>query len=390
VSTDRAYTIREVRTGLLGYQLAAVARHSGVDAVRLAEIEDQGAELTVFEADALGRVYGIDPEKLAETPITLAPGDGVEALALHEEFRDLADEVRYRVVQAANAARDLKRLREQAGATPAVGSLPRLAPERGTAAPFRQGGRHAQQLRTQERLGAAPIPSMRDFVAEHFPAITVLYAYLTSEGPAGVTFADRLRGPTIVLNLEGKNVNPCVRRFSLAHELYHVLADWNRKSPLAVLSGFLTDSSLAIEQRANGFAARLICPESRIRRIKNPASYERIRAELSGYGLHYRALQLYLDKEASVRLPPTPPPELVGIGTEPGWYQAEAPIGVGEFPLTAVPPERRTDVARVATHLHVTGKLTRRGLADALAVSPVEDLDLVLDFFGLERPSDDA
>ena len=228
---------------------------------------------------------------------------------------------------------------------------------------------------------------MRDFLSERFPGVTVLYAHLTSEGPAGVTFADAVRHPTIVLNLDGKNRNPSVRRFSLAHELYHVLADWDRRHAIAVLSGYMSDASLETEQRANGFAVRLICPPSRIRHITATTTHSEIRGEIGPYGLHYRALQLYLKKECDVRLPETPPDALIGIGTEAVWQLAESPVGIEGFPLDTVPPERRTAVARLAARLYAEGRSSRRAFADALSVSPVEDVDVVLDFFGLDRPA---
>jgi len=190
-----------------------------------------------------------------------------------------------------------------------------------------------------------------------------------------------------VLNLDGKNTNPCVRRFSLAHELYHLLVDWNRREPLATLSGFLTDSGLEREQRANGFAARLLCPESRIRKIKPTSTFAEIRETIAPYGLHYAALRLCLKKEGGVSLPPVPPAELVGVGTEPVWQRAEEPEGIEGFPLADVAPERRTHLARLAAHMFASGKISRHAFAEALDVSPMLDLEAVLSFFALDRPS---
>src|SRR5690606_30796230 len=153
---------------------------------------------------------------------------------------------------------------------------------------------HAQELRQRLELGTRPIDSVRDLVATYFPAINLLYARLTQDGPAGLSFADRFRGTTIVLNLDGKNENPCVRRFSLAHELYHILHDWNRQEPLALISGFLTDTGLEIERRANAFAMRFLCPSSKLRGVHTAQDLVTLLRE---YGLHYAAIRLYLEKE---------------------------------------------------------------------------------------------
>jgi Zn-dependent peptidase ImmA (M78 family) len=378
-------TLRDVRERLLQFRLDTAARFAGLTSERLTVLE-AGAEPSVYEAEMLSRVYGIDAEILAEEPIRLSPGDSIETLALLDEFRETSETIRYRIVQAANAARDLIRLRQLLPLTSREAydhSLPRLPVRQRVLLPHRQGALHAQELRRTLGLGTDPIQSMRDLLATHFPTIHLLHARLTEHGPAGLTFADRLRGTTIVLNLDGKNENPCVRRFSLAHELYHVLRDWNRTEPLAAISGFLTDTSLDIERRANAFAMRLLCPSSRLRAI---GSVPELGAVMREYGVHYAAMRLYLLKEGGKSFPAQPPPPLLGAGIDTKWFDAEEPVGLARFPLPEVPEERRTILSQIAAELHSAGVISRTHLAGAMGVTPATEVERVLDYLGLDPP----
>jgi Zn-dependent peptidase ImmA (M78 family) len=384
-------TLKAVRERLLGYRFESVVRLSGISADRLRAIEEQEGSPTVFEAEALSDLYGIDSDALVESPIRLAPGDAVEALASLDEFVDVPDAIRARIVGVANAARDLVALRKLQGVTGdprirftrEVRQVPNL---RRRLPPHREGAHYATEWRKLLRLGSGPITSLRDLVKERFSAVTVLYANLGPDGPAGLSFADQLRGPTMVLNLEGKNANPVVRRFSMAHELCHLVVDWDRRQSLAVLSGYLTDAGLDRERRANAFAVRFLCPQSVIPRLDREAP-SRAAEKLSGFGLPYAAVRLYLHNEANVDLPPTPPPEFTGIGTEAAWAFAEEPDGIADFPLGSVPPERRTAVAQAAARAYSSGLIPRDALARYLGVTPDADLERVLDFFALNPPA---
>lgn len=190
-----------------------------------------------------------------------------------------------------------------------------------------------------------------------------------------------------MLNLQGKNENPCVRRFSLAHELCHLLVDWNRQQPLAVLSGYLTESALDRERRANAFAVRFLCPESVLAKVKTQSPVEAAQA-LARFGLPYAAVRLYLFNEAGMNAPRVAPPEFSAIGTEAEWADNEEPNGLRNFPL-AIPPERRTLVALAAARAYSTGRIRRDEFAESLATTPDQPLERVLDFFAL-NPQNDA
>jgi Zn-dependent peptidase ImmA (M78 family) len=387
--------LRMVREQLAGMSFEFVARRAGLSTERLAALEAGSAPATMGELERLAALYGIDAEQLENEPIELAPGDGVACLASAPEFRELGDTVRAGIIAAANAARDLVRLESILGRDgrrweQLQTSIPRPGRRRDSVrVPFQEGARHARRLREHLGLGVEPIPSLLRLVRERFSAIMVLHARLGTEGPAGLAFVDRLRGPTIVLNLEGKNENACVRRVSLAHEICHLIVDWNRQEPLAMISGYVLDSAFEVEQRANAFAIRLLCPEpvvARLTRAHATAALEPALDELSRFGLPYAAIRLYLRNQAGWELPPHPTARDLERLEYPLWAQREDEPELERFPLAEVPPERRTHVAHLAAEAFSRGLLTRAAFASYLGASPLVEVERVLDALGLDQP----
>lgn len=385
----------ELRRKLLHFSPAAVSRFTAISLPRLQEIE-AGEAPTVYEAERLSEVYGIDADLLMDEPIALDPGDAISTLALLDEFQEVSAETRRAIISASSAARDLVQLEARLGEPDPwvsfVGSL-RLPRARDTDPPFAQGRHYAAHLRRKLELGLLPIASMRDLVREAFGAVAVLYADLCDPRLAGVTFADRFRGPTIVLNTRGKNENPGVRRFSLAHELCHLLVDTDRTEPLATLSGFLSDAGLDREQRANAFATRLLCPEEVVRALPAVQRSEPVaaaRALIEEYGMHYQAARLYLRNAVRLDLPPEAPRGLIGAELSDRWHLAEEPAGLNQFPIPDVPPVRRTEVAMSAAKLYATQAIGRDQFARLLGVTPVHEVERVLGYFGLDLPDADV
>lgn len=387
MQSSRYENLKELREKLVGYSREGVERLGDLPEGRLREIEEGGQPPSISELESLATLYGVDSETLADEPILIQPGDAIEAMASLDEFREIPDATKARVVSAASAARDVVSLSTLIGlpASSFEWKLPR-APARETR-PWAVGRFYAEHVRKRLRLGVKPIGSMRDMVATAFSGVNVLYAQFGQKALAGVTFADPWRGQTIVLNLGGKNENPCVRRFSLAHELCHLLIDWNRREPLATLSGFLSEAGREREQRANGFASRLLCPERVVRKLAEdhtPAvAAERLIHE---YGLHLDAAKLYLHNVANVSIPQADLPRLRVSELTNRWLDAEAPTGVLSFPLPEVPPERRTVLAEYAAELYSRSILVRDHFAALLAVTPMQDIERVVDYFGLDHP----
>ncbi len=376
--------LRDLREKFAHVRLGSVSARSGISAVRLAQIED-GDPADICELEALSRVYGIDAEHLFNLPISLPAGDVAGVLASFEEFQELQDGSRLAALSIARVARDLAALAPTSWA-----GLPRLIPC-SKSLPHERGANYAEQLRKLWGLGQGPILSMRDLLREKAPGVRILYAHLGEKGPSALSFLDSVHGPLIVLNLDGKNENPCVRRFSLAHELCHVLVDRAQGEMIASISGYRLEPQLDRERQANAFATRFICPEQAVRDAADKYRPQDIPTlVIQDYGLHYRAAQLYLKNLGVEELPFEPPNALAGLPLAPAWQRAEEPWGLEPFPLGRVPPERRTSVAFSAAAAFARGEIPRDMFAEYLGVTPGEELERVLDYFDIEGESEDC
>jgi hypothetical protein len=112
-----------------------------------------------------------------------------------------------------------------------------------------------------------------------------------------------------------------------------------------------------------------------------------IRLLISQYGVHYSAARLYLINVKNVHAPYLPPPDLGKTGIEKRWESAEQADGISNFPLSQVPAERCTLVAFLASIAYSSGHIQRDEFAEYLGLTPVSDLESVLDFFDLDPPS---
>lgn len=382
--------LRELRENTLGFRLQTVSQHTRIPLDRLESIETGDAP-DIAEIESLATVYGVPSDILSENPIALAPENAVHLLTLRNEYQEWNEHIRYRIVQISNVARDLTDLRalatDQRTQEQVKAELPPLPQRRRQDQPWKQGRNLAQAFREYFGLGEDPVPSVRDLVL-NFQSISLLHTNLSAYGPAGLTFANAQQGAVIVLNLEGKNSNPTARRVSLAHELCHFWLDWNQQEPLATVSGYLSEQQKEVEQRANAFAIRLLCPESVINRHLDQSKDGEKTAEflIKEYGLPYNAAQAYLKHTCHVSIPDRPSPRLRSVGVAPYWEGREAPEGLSHFPLPEAPMERRTVVARYAAYLYGEGKIQRDYFAEALGVPPTKRLESVLEFFGIDPP----
>jgi len=108
-------------------------------------------------------------------------------------------------------------------------------------------------------------------IEEHLQELGITVHEVTLSGPntSGAAILMEGRAPLILVNKlceRHLDANGAPRhsgiRFTLAHELCHLLADRHRGSDLAMVSGEWAPRS--IEQRANAFAAALLMPDSAI------------------------------------------------------------------------------------------------------------------------------
>jgi Zn-dependent peptidase ImmA (M78 family) len=103
---------------------------------------------------------------------------------------------------------------------------------------------------------------------------------LDQDGPLGVALAGPDLVPTIVINIDhATNHHDYGKRFTTAHELCHLLYDRDRSRRIAHSS--TQWAPLAVEQRANAFAAMLLMPPGAIRTAFSPGKKRVSRADVS-------------------------------------------------------------------------------------------------------------
>lgn len=91
--------------------------------------------------------------------------------------------------------------------------------------------------------------------------VSVIEANLETDSIRGVALAGERMAPTIVVNLTSPyNQTEEGRRFSIAHELCHILFDRSHARRVAVSSGPWAPAG--VEKRANAFAAMLLMPSA--------------------------------------------------------------------------------------------------------------------------------
>src|SRR5215218_11400841 len=91
--------LKEVRERLLGYRREFVARTTNISEERLQQLEEDQSLLAVWEAEVLGRIYGLDPDALCE-PVIRTSGDAITVLQQADEFRSVNDAMRLAIVGA--------------------------------------------------------------------------------------------------------------------------------------------------------------------------------------------------------------------------------------------------------------------------------------------------
>jgi Zn-dependent peptidase ImmA (M78 family) len=131
-------------------------------------------------------------------------------------------------------------------------------------APFEEGYDLAEQL-----LEELALPGDAVAVDVHALLLTlnvkVVYEALGTSTIRGVALAGTRYAPAILVNRTSRynETEPC-RRFTLAHELCHILYDRSRAQRIAHTSG--PWAAPGIEKRANAFAAMLLMPRELLRR----------------------------------------------------------------------------------------------------------------------------
>lgn len=158
--------------------------------------------------------------------------------------------------------------------------------------PYEEGYRLAEECR--EALGIAPNQLRVDMVAVLAKLqIPVREEALDTATIRGVAVAGQAYAPAILVNTRSVfNSNDVGRRFTLAHELCHILYDRTRARKLSHLSG--PWASARTEKRANAFAAMFLAPPSAIRRRLCAVTPDAVRSLARDVGMGTTALVEHL------------------------------------------------------------------------------------------------
>jgi Zn-dependent peptidase ImmA (M78 family) len=137
-------------------------------------------------------------------------------------------------------------------------------------APFEEGYELAEELLEELEMPGDAASVDIEAIVERL-GIRVIAKTLRTATIRGVAIAGEGYGPAILLNTESSyNSTMAGRRFTLAHELFHVLYDREHARRIAHTSGPWAPPS--IEKRANAFAAMLLMPRDLVHRsMRNKA-----------------------------------------------------------------------------------------------------------------------
>jgi Zn-dependent peptidase ImmA (M78 family) len=170
--------------------------------------------------------------------------------------------------------------REAAGITRPIDQHVRNSPVLHSTEPWDDGYRLALDLLDDLVMTDKPGPFNLDGLLDQWDVVRKDEA-LDQDGPLGVALAGPEITPTIVINRDhAMNQHEYGKRFTTAHELCHLLHDRDRAQRIAHSS--TQWAPLAIEQRANAFAAMLLMPPGAVRHAFHPGAPRVSRADVSG------------------------------------------------------------------------------------------------------------
>jgi Zn-dependent peptidase ImmA (M78 family) len=191
---------------------------------------------------------------------------------------------------------------------------------------------------------------------------------------AGYAVCDEIHGPAVVVNVNGRNANELVRRFTLAHEAAHVLYDREHLREMASFDeyddffDYLNESRDPRETRANAFAIQLLAPEPQVRDAWRPelGVAKAVRKFMTEFGLSFEAARCHLANyglldltEKVTGVVTTAPDDLKVLESPELWYPA----------FDSVPIERRHSVAPLGFKLWREGVITIGRLREVLGCS---------------------
>lgn len=359
--------IHEARSAL-GLDLTTVADRADLDPPSLLRYEAGEIELPGEVVWRLSDVLGIPFEDLEDVHI-LRRHIATLAVRFKADHRGIPERVRLAVARAAAAAREFVELEQLAGMpsryATLVSAFPTDPPLPNTKV-WVAGRELAVSLRAAQHT-SGPIRSAIGLVERL--GVLVIWQQLP-EDVAGYAFCDELHGPTVVLNVNGRNVNELVRRFTLAHELCHVLFDRRNLERMSALDRYedlyLYDDAGRDprETRANAFAIHLLAPEREF--LAAWGERKEVRQLMTTWGISFEAVRHHLHNYGL--LPLTEKVSGVATTASDEWKNAESQElwypGFDEIRI-----ERRHAIARLAFRLWKDGRITASRLRESLRSS---------------------
>jgi Zn-dependent peptidase ImmA (M78 family)/transcriptional regulator with XRE-family HTH domain len=348
-----------------GLDASAVAAAAKLDTESLRRYEAGEQEIPGEVVWRLSDVLGVPFEDLTDRDSLRRHIDSI-SVRFKADTGAVSTRVRLAVARAASAARCLLELEEISENPP---RLKRLVDSFSDPAPARvdgvawKAGRDLAAL-VRRRLGLkGPIGSMLNIVEQL--GILVLWQNLTDD-VAGYAFCDELHGPTAIINVNGRNLNEWVRRFTLAHELCHILFDRRELQSVAAFDRYndfyaYADEKHPSESRANAFAIHLLAPPQDV--IDRWQPDRDVRRLMMAFGVSFQAIRHHLDNYRL--LPMNERPDVTDTSPTDEWRNAEA-AELWYPAFDDIPLERRHTIARLAFRLWRSGRITTSKLREAL------------------------
>jgi Zn-dependent peptidase ImmA (M78 family) len=385
---EPARTLRERREAM-GLSQREVAATSGLTEADIRRAETPGAISEIRRLQSLAQMMGLNDERLG-----LQRGTGADhELAVRlRTLRNSAGKARLSaklVLKLAEAAWIISRqdeLQLLLGLNPSLREATLVSDDFGYPI-WKIGYGLAEQARLEFGLPAdEPIPSARAIIDKL--SIPLVQAELGARFAGATVVNGEVRG--IVVNIEGDNQNPWVRRMTLCHELGHLLCDPPHRLNRLHVDEYenIYSSTDLVEARANAFAIAFLAPRVAVQRIIDEVDGTRGQlAELMNrYGIAATAARHHLSNvhrllgygeldTASIPASDLPQPDDEWTARE-NWT-------VDFFPIPEVPVGRRGRFAGLIASALKRGIISADTAAVWLRTSPSQAESRVEDILGL-------
>lgn len=155
-------------------------------------------------------------------------------------------------------------------------------------APYQDGYELAEDTREDLHIASAESPVNIQSLL-HDLGVAVDELALETDSVRGIAVAGANFSPAILVNTSSAfNKTSQGRKFTMAHELCHILFDRTRAKRLSHVSGAWT--SARVEKRANAFAAMFLASRAAAKRTFTEASVEAVKKQAETLELGYSAL----------------------------------------------------------------------------------------------------